>query len=370
MKSLMIFFLMLFLISPVFAMSGVSPGSYEVHFEPGLEQDFSFEFFFDEGVSSSIYIEGDLAEYVDLNKNIIYGSEEIIATLALPDEIKTPGSNLIRIGARQDSVGGGVGLVADVRGIIRIEVPYPGKYVELKVDAKNANVEEDVNLFLEAYNRGDEEVNLFSQIQIFRDDNEGVLLDRIEFLEVRLLSGEKVNFTSLLDTTKYLSGDYVVTALGDYGGENLARDDDPFRLGEFYVGILNYTSSFEGGKIERFSIFVESFWNNDIEELYAEVNILGLEDAGFITPAVKLNAWEKGRLEGFLDTSEISGEDFQAEIILHYGGGETKEIVNLKISKNFDYMFPAIIILLILSLVLLKRLNVFGKLKKLINKIK
>ena len=226
------------------------------------------------------------------------------------------------------------------------------------------------NSAIEAYNRGDEEVNLFSQIQIFRDDNEGVLLDRIEFLEVRLLSGEKVNFTSLLDTTGYLAGDYVATALGDYGGENLARDDDPFRLGEFYVDILDYTSSFEGGKIERFSIFVESFWNNDIEELYAEVNILGLEDAGFITPAVKLNAWNKGVLEGFLDTSEISGEDFQAEIILHYGGGETKEIVNLKISKNFDYMFPAIIILLILSLVLLKRLNVFGKLKKLINKIK
>jgi hypothetical protein len=347
MKVAMFVLILIFLTSGVFAVSGVSPGSYELDFEPLLEQEFVFKFIFDDGIKTQLYVEGALGNYVTLDKEELVGGGDVVVKLSLPSEVETPGSNLIRIGARQASEEkGGVGFVANVRGIIKINVPYPGKYVELDLKVPSANAGELVNISLDAASLGKEDVEISPLIQIFQD---GDKIETIELGKAKITSSDSKSFSTILDTTNYLPGDYNVTALAEYEKGVFARDDDPFRLGELMVKILDYPIEFREDKIERFEIEVESLWNNQIEDLYAEVGVIG-SDVSFITTSVGLRPWRKINLVGFLDTSDIDSEEFQVEIVLHYGGKTTSEVFSAKLILNYDYvpwLFSVVVLIIV-----------------------
>lgn len=341
MKRFIFLGVLIFLCGGVFGAS-VTPGIYSLNFESGYGGDFSFEFGFEPEVEAELYISGDLAKYVALDKEILIGGGVVVATLNLPHELNLSGENRIRIGAQQIGSGeSATGIVSNVWGIIKVNVPYSGGHVELDLKAPNANAGDLVNFSAEIFNRGDEDVNVDLNIQIFREED---FIENIDLgdRDVALMDSVIVNYS--FDSSSLSPGDYVSVISGDYGLEQIATDENPFRLGELLVKIVNYTLEFEEDKIDRFYIEVESFYNNLIDDLYAEVNVVGVADSDFITPVGELRAWRTKTIEGFLDTSNIDSEDFQAEIILHYGGETTLEIVDLKIIKGYDYIFLLVLI--------------------------
>ena len=335
MKRFVFLVMLVFLCSSAFAISGVSPGSYEVDFQPGLSREFSFSFVFDEGVRADIYLEGELAEYMSVDKSDIFGSESVTVSLDFPDAVDFPGVNKVRVGARQivDDASG-VGVAADVRGVIKINVPYPGRWIDLEVVAPNANAGDVSEMKLKIFNRGNESVVLSPMIQIFKDDE---FLDNFDLELIRISPADFKEVGFSLDTSRYSAGDYMATALADYGEERLARDDDPFKLGELRVEILNYNRNFVEGGIRKFEIEVESFWNDNIDELYAEVIVDGDDDIGFVTPVTDLKAWETKTLEGFLDVSDIASSMIGANIVLYYNNRTSSEMVALSIELKYDY---------------------------------
>jgi hypothetical protein len=348
-----------FLCSEVFAISGVSPGGYEVDFEPNLSKSFEFSFIFDDYVKSELYVSGPLSEYVTLDKEYLEGRGSVVAFLSLPAEVETPGLNVIRIGARQlAKEGGGIEIVSDVGGIIKVNVPYPGKYLELEAIAPNANAGELVNISLKAYNRGKVSLDVHPMIQIF---NEVEKVETLNSSHKRVIAPFKSEtFYFLLDTSDYAPGNYTATALADYGEENLARDDDPFRLGEFRVAITNYSSSFERGKIGKFNVEVESFWNSPINDLYAVVYLLDQEFVSFRTSSLSLGAWKKNTLVGFIDTTSVEEDTFMANITLYYGNATTSQVVALNLEKRIDYTpYILVFVLLVVLLGMAWRFKVF-----------
>jgi hypothetical protein len=336
MKRFVFFGVLIFLCSGVFGAS-VSPGSYSVDFEPGYSGDFSFEFGFSEGAEAELYVSGDLAEYVTLDKETLVGGGVVVATLNLPSELDLSGVNRIRVGALQKgNEDSGMGVVSDVRGIIKVNVPYPGSYIELDLKAPNANAGEIVNLSVEIFNRGEEDVTISSTIQIFK---EGSLVENINLGNTNVALMTSTIIESPFDSSGLSPGNYSAVVSGEYGAGLKVTEENPFRLGEIFVRIVNYSREFREDKLERFNIEVESYYNNLIGDLYAEVKVVGVADAGFITPVGELRAWRVKTIEGFLDTSDIDSEDFQAEIILHYMDETTSETVDLKLDLTPDYTF-------------------------------
>jgi hypothetical protein len=335
MKRLVILWLAVFLCSGVFAISGVSPGSYEIDYVSGMSQDFVFNFVFDEGVEAEIYVDGALSEYVSVDKSKISGRETVVASLVLPSSVDKPGANKVRVGARQivDDANG-VGVAANVRGVIKINVPYPGKWIDLELVAPSVNVGEVVGMKLKIFNRGNGSVRVSPMIQIFKDDE---FLENFDLNKIRVNPSDSKEVEFALNSSKYSAGDYVATALGDYGEERLARDDDPFKLGELVVRVLNYTRDFKEGAIEKFEIEVESFWNNDIGELYAEVIVDGDDDIGFVTPVTELKAWRGKTLVGYLDVSDVASDMLGADIVLYYENRTSSERVELNVELAYDY---------------------------------
>ena len=359
MRVMSLFIIGVFLCSGVIASSGVSPGGYEIDFEPGLSKTFEFWFSFDDYVKAETYVDGALAEYVTLDKEFIEGRGSVVATLNLPAEIKTPGENLIRIGAHQlAGDDGGIEIVYDMGGVIKVNVPYPGKYLELEVIASDYNYGDLMNISLKAYNRGKVSLDVSPMIQIFKDDQKVKTLNNTPKKTIAPFKDDMFYFT--WNTSDYLPGEYIATALADYGVEDLARDDDPFRLGELKVTIVNHSRIFQRDKIDRFDIEVESFWNSPISELYAVVFILDQEFVTFRTPSIPLSPWKKDMLKGFLDTTTVEEGTFLANITLYYEGKTTSQIVTLKLNEQKDYT-PYIIgiVLLIILGVMAWRVKLF-----------
>ena len=78
---------------------GISPAYYKEFFEPGLTKTFDFHSFnanSEEGLS--IYVKGDLAQYVTLSKTSLVGGGDFSATINLPKKLDKPGPHEIYIG--------------------------------------------------------------------------------------------------------------------------------------------------------------------------------------------------------------------------------------------------------------------------------
>lgn len=360
-KILFFSLLFLFFISGVIAYPGVSPSSYEIDFEPGLKKSFLFGFFSPENMDMNLFVEGDLAEYVKLNKDSLKSSGEVIASLELPQVIVIPGVHIIYVRAQQNvKKNEGVSIALNVGGIIKVRVPYPGKYAELDFNVQNVNKGELANFDLTVFSRGEEDIFATAILEI-RENQEEELIEKINLGSKNIESKKSEKFSLSLDTSDYLSGDYNATAIVEYGGENPSVSSKIFRIGTLFVSISNYTKEFERNKINRFVIEVESFWNDPISGLYAEVDILNSSES-FRTPFVDLEPWKKTTLNGFFDTSNLDKDNFKANITLYYHNTTTSQVVDLSLLKEINYVSYVIIsISLIILLFLIWRIIIYIK---------
>ncbi|MDP2946590.1 MAG: hypothetical protein Q8N88_00610, partial [Nanoarchaeota archaeon] len=284
----------------VTAISGVAPGSYEINFKPGLEETFVFNFVFDGGTVSKLSVEGDLSEFVTLDKYRIVDSEKVVAKVNFPEKIENYGVNKIRISAKQVSGDvGGISITADVGGIIRVIVPYPGKYIETKLDIPDGSIEDLLNLSLTVKNMGSFAAVVKSQIQIFNGEK---MIETLFFDENEIAPSDSLLLVRRINVSDFSVGEYGAVGLADYGAGFYSRSEDFFRLGKFLVKVGNYTKEIEKSSAAKFTVVVENMWNHEINNLYAEISVGGLE---YSSPLINLSAWKSEELVFYLDSLKM-----------------------------------------------------------------
>lgn len=318
--------------------SGVAPSSYNIDFKPNLRQEFIFTFIFEKGVDSEIYVTGDFKEHVKIlkeEKELRNGRKRVYVELNLPTEADKPGLNIIRVGAIEKPTDhSGISISADVSGLIRVRVPYPGKYAELNLKTSNANAGEKVPYELTVYSRGKESIFITPKLEIKNIDG----LFEIISLEKRTVnSNNNTVYKGFIETKDYKPGDYNLTAIVDYEGKQEAKTTALFRLGELNVRLVNYTREINAGKINRFNIEIESLWNNEIKEVYGTMTVIGYPDIYLQTPTISLTPWRKTQIVGFIDATEIKANVVHAEITLFFDGESKTEIIEINIIHPINW---------------------------------
>lgn len=361
MKRGVILALCIICLSPlILGISGVSPAIYEVDFEPNLKQEFRFVYSFDKGVELEAYInEGPLSQYVTIkSEEYKFGKKEVIVELKLPAKVDIPGLHRIRVGARPlPSAGQGVTLSADGGGIIKVRIPYPGKYAELSLNTEFANVGEDIPYTLSVNSRGEEDIFIKPILEIRNTNNK--LINTINLEDRVIKSREAHSYEGVIKTTDYQPGDYNLTAIVEFGGEQPTTITVLFRLGELKIQIINFTKEVEPEKLNRFRLEIESLWNDPIPGVYGTIKIIGYPEKTAKTPSITLKPWKKMDLVGFIDTTGIDSKKFQAELRVYYANKTTFEIVEVGIIQKTNWVFIAIVIgsiiagLLVLSLIVI-----------------
>lgn len=336
---------------------GISPAYYKDFFEPGLEKTYTFHSFnTDANKGINLYIEGDLAPYINLSRTYILGSGEFTATIKLPAQLDKPGVHKISIGAIESTgeiTDANIGGVAAIQGRIDIFVPYPGKYAETTFKISNINQGEEAPFEIEIQNLGTQSLEVKPIIEIFKINSTNPLLTK-RLTETEMESKETLTIIDTLNTRDFPPGEYKAIATVDWGKEK-TQINNTFRIGEFLVEIIDYNYQFYEGKINPFSIQVQNKWNLEISEVFAEVSITdqGKVVGDFKTISVDTSPWETKNITGYFDTTGLEIKRYTARILLSYGGETSSKLVAIYINKPpvktyKNYIITATLILILI----------------------
>ncbi len=358
MKKLVLFLLVIVLFSNfTSAALGISPAIVEINFVPGAEHTLKFNIISDDPLQEiEVFLDGDFSEYSSLSKTELVGGDFVIVQIKLPYTANKPGFHSLTIGAKTvPSETSFLGTAIDIRVPMKIFVPYPGRYVEGQLNLPDSNVGEEIPVELHVINRGKE--NLFVKPDIDFLSEEGDIISSLTFKQVQINTTGERYFRKFLNTSEFKPGNYLAKAIIDYG--EIIEINRTFRIGSLFVDIVNFTKELPEGGIQRYYIDIESKWNNNLGEVFADVVIFNdLENFPFRTPSVELKAWNKETLEGFLDTRDLDGE-YDVNITLHYRDQTNFVTGKLLINpKSFNVLILtslSVILLLIVIFILLRR---------------
>lgn len=164
------------------------------------------------------------------------------------------------------------------------------------------------------------------------------------------------------------SGVYTAVAVVDYGKE--IKQEKEFKIGTLEIKIISYTKNFQQGKINKFDIGIESFWNEEIKDVYASVSVTneGIILDQLKTPEIDLKPWASENLTGFVDFQETPTGKYKAGIYVHYSNKSEYKLVYVYVKdladKPLNYLLiGAIIVGLILIIIILYLIIVIMKLK-------
>lgn len=335
-RGFLLVMLLVFYSSSAYASLGISPAIAKVDFIPNQEYEFHFNVISDDPEREiEIYAGGSLAEYAKLSENKIVGSGGVDVRLKLPEKIDKPGDNRISIVAREKPVEiGFIATAVEIRGTIIIAVPYPGKYAEVGLQVSDGNIDSLIPVFAKIYNRGKEKLTVNLNINFYTDKSDFV--SHMSFEPVDMESGSDRDFRRPLNTSGFKPGNYMAEAILNYG--ETVKTNQTFRIGYLFVNITNFTDKLPQTGIQKFVVGIQSRWNGDIEDVYADINISNSSyNYIFRTPSKRLLAWGEETLVGFLDTTNLNGE-YDSDVIVSYSGKQTVShgrLLVYKIGLNF-----------------------------------
>ncbi len=331
MKKVLLIFMFLAIIP--FALSvGVSPPSIDYVFQPNLSGDAHFYFRnnLDKDTTIIGHIGGELAAYANITSQnaILLKPQErgyVDLVFALPDSIGSPGLHSFSVIATEaEGSGGTVGAKGEVVVPVRFFVQYPGKMLGLKLNAEDAGVGGDVNLKLTVSNLGTEAVeNASATIDILKG-TEKIGSVSVDSISAGIMENKVVE--TKWNTGNAEQGIYLANAALDYGAGK-AFANDTFRIGTFDLDVINYTKKAASRSVSKFLIEVESKWNQDIDNIFADAKVMrnGSVLTTFSAATPLLKAWEKKNLSGFLDAASLENGVYDLQIDLRFSsGGSTK----------------------------------------------
>lgn len=334
---------------------GISPAIIEVDFAQGEKYEFTFSVISERPDQIvDIKVGGDLVKYVTLSEDKVEGSGSFNLVLKMPEKAERPGPNRISvILSQREPEEGFIGTKIEMRGTIVVRVPYPGRYLEADLDLGDGNIDSFIPAGVSLFNRGKENLYVNSKIDIYEVGGANSVY-YLPFSPQMMEAGSNKKMQKFLNTSGMRPGNYFAQLVLDYG-ENLIINRS-FRIGYLFLNITNYTSELPNSGIQKFYIGIESKWNGQINNIYADVNISNsTKNIGFRTPSVSLDPWKGGSLEGFIDTSSLVGV-YNVDIALNYADKQSfsKGILTVyDTGINIAFITWAIIILIVFAFIII-----------------
>lgn len=341
---------------------GINPAKIEKNFNPGMEEKFTFSVNSDKpGKEIVVYKKGSLKEYASLSKEEIRGGGRFNVKVDLPEDLGEPGEHELIVGAKEkiDKELVTVGTSLAVQSVVEYFVPYPGKYLDLEFNPKNANKGTTIPMIMEINNRGKQNVSMKPRIEIL-DGNKTIETIRLSRRE--LPQSDKIRLKGTFNTSGHKPGNYKAKAIVDYAGKS-AIEKGNFTIGHLFVDVTGQTRNLTMGGIKNFRVEAKSEWGKKAEGVYADVEIIENISSRkvFRTTPDDIEPWQKTNLTGYFDTTNMTSGTYDTKIFLNYGDKEDvhKGQVNIynkeketKISTPIKAAVSIIILIAIIFIIL------------------
>ncbi|MEM4336816.1 MAG: CARDB domain-containing protein [Candidatus Woesearchaeota archaeon] len=314
---------------------GVSPPELKYTFVPNMsgEATFYFRNNLERDITIVPSLSGELKEYARYYDDtpIRLAPDErgtVTVKFRLPESIGEPGWHSLGIVATEsEGTGGNVGARGEVTVFIRFFVQYPGKYLKATLDASDAKLNEDVKLKVTLSNLGKEDIDSASaKIEIY---SEGKKIDQVFTDSTSVKVGETKNLETKWSSIGQKKGTYFAKAIINYDNKS-TEANDTFKIGTFHLRIINFTNKAESNKINDFEMFVENEWNENVENIFADVNILSGNALlrTFSLAEARIKPWEIKKIKGYFDAKGIKPGIYDLNIKMTYGSyGKTETTI-------------------------------------------
>jgi hypothetical protein len=231
-----------------------------------------------------------------------------------------------------------------------VDVPYPGKYIEVGFTAADAKLNDDVNLSLSIANKGNQSLSsVAASIAIYQN---GEQIDTVNILSSSVASGDSIELSGKWKGKSV--GIYNAVATVTYDG-SVRTAEAVFKVGDILMEITGVSSGgITEGNIGKIGVDVQSFWVEDIEGVYAEIEVNGQKVK---TESMLLHAWENATLNAFWDTKGVKAGEYPATVTLHYAGKTASKAAIIRVQPDYSMFIYAgtAIITLIVLIILFKR---------------
>lgn len=368
-KNEVLFFFVIFAVE-VFSLGITSRNSADYY--PGMDEDFTLcvRNSLNEEFPIDLEVEGTLKDYITLDENqLVLGPNEIVClkyNVRIPDEVDFVGTQSSKIWAKQqDSSGSGViQVLSNIHHKVSVRFPYPEKYVSFTVDSNDAEVGEPVVFDIEAKNLGEMDIlSAYASLDIYGADDYSNFIKNVQTGKRPIASMQTESFTARLETDGLKPGYYKAKVDMFYDGESTDKDE-LFRIGTLLIRVTNYTESAIAGKINPFSIELESLWNNEIDGVTGQITFDDIQEK-IDTKTISIKAWQKSTIDTFIDLRDDNAGEYIGRVRLEYGNKTTDTEIVLKVleakeaelaeemPKSTGFSTSNLLILVLIALIIL-----------------
>jgi len=329
---------LIYLVSNVSAV-GISPVKRIYDYKPGLEDTLEFQAISNSGVPGyvDITLEGDLAKYGEvINDSAFLQNGErhkFLVHFKLPDsgleDLVGKQTLWIRVEERPpDSASTTIAVTTAVRGVIVVNFPYPGKYLDISsFNIENVKEGENTAVKFGVVSRGSETTIFTTSLSLY--DPTGQTIYEKNFDAKILEADQEYSGNALLDTKLFKPGAYSAKLFLKYEDEEKTAETT-FLVGEknisidaFLPQILSY------GKINEVTISAKSLWNDAFSKVFAVIEIA---NKSATTPTKGLQPFGSTNLVQFIDTSELDEGLYDADVTVYFDDNVKKKTFSVNIS--------------------------------------
>lgn len=337
----------------------VTPADYHFDYIPGqvYTEEIRVGNKGEEDLHVVLFVEGEFNGSFKLSENtgVIPPGEKISFTFefTVPDTIKpglhTTYINIKETGPSFEQEGTGLAAVVAVALPITFRVPYPGKYLTATLNAEDTILNGDVGFVLHLTSYGYEDLRgVYADIGIY--DAANSLIDSVRTNEADVFTGLlPVDIFAEWSSVGQGIGIYNASAAIYYGVEPLIVENS-FRIGDEIIEIIDISGTdMRSGQINLLEVVAESKWNEEVREVYAQLDFLGNEKK-FTSDKEEVGSWGTKTLNIYVDTKDLSSGEYEAKVSLFYLNKTSEKEVIINISGGFGLSFQVILIIVIVAL--------------------
>ncbi|MBD3309615.1 hypothetical protein GF351_00160 [Candidatus Woesearchaeota archaeon] len=342
----------LFAVPAYSASLSISPGHTTLFFDPGEKYTVTFNAENTDHKEKYIRIipvsKSGIEDIILLQSENYYfpaGSRQKITFMVKMPASLPPGDHDIKLRLMPTKVSGETGHLSAielVNYLVKVYVPYPGKYLiaVLRSPLYN-NLGEVIPFEILATNLGTQTIDTINaSIDIMLDDE---LVDTIHTETTSIESKDEKYLPAYLDTKEMLIGKYTAVARIMWDG-NITKKNRTFYIGDLKMEIINISRrSFETDKINKLTIEVENKWSEKIPNVYASVKLMKDGEQvlpSFNTQSVPVDRWATSYIPAYLDTQGMEAGDYDMDITLHYSDKTVQKTFGVSIFKSKPKIIP------------------------------
>lgn len=219
----------------------------------------------------------------------------------------------------------------------------------LRVDLELGLAAEDsqeVDFLLRTLNLGEQDVLANSRIDIY--DIDGILVESIPLGIDTIQPRDFVETNARVDLSEEGSGNYKAVAILEYA-DFVAIDEIFFSLGSSFVDISDYMRTINNERVNKFYLEVKSLWNNQIEDVYYDVEIIGT-NISVQSEKARLGSFETKRIYANIDARNLNSGNEKIKIDLHYLNQTTSRTFDVRIGKKYDSLVISLISVVVIGI--------------------